>query len=251
MRIDEREGQDSARCKARAQLFDEIPRLFPPCMRKNRISEYEIKLNAQIRYRQIDNALGIERTVVAIVVKPIRLRKSFTTFFDCVTNYVETVIIPVTNRARRIEQQVSLVPTKIKHTLVAPVRMIELCVKIGKLRRLHELRTHRPLFFSSAPEMNFFDHIFSRGFHGLTQIGVNPHKSAAVLLRKRSSSEAKCESSPRNSMRSITVNRDRNSIISCSGVVGLPGTFRPIRDASTNRRTCDQTCGKTTTRHAW
>src|SRR6185369_2741260 len=74
----------------------------------------------------------------------------------------------------------------------------------------------------------------------------------AVSSRNRSSSVANFASSPCNqSERSITVNRDRNSTISCSGVVGCPGTFRPIRDASTNRRTCDQTCGKMTTRHAW
>src|SRR6185369_12350353 len=158
VRLDERECQNSARCEARAQLFDEILRLFPRRVRKDRVSEYEIKLNAQIRHRQIDNALGIERTVEAVIVKPIRLRKCFTTFFNCVTNYVETVIILVTDRARRIEQQVSLVPTEIKHALILPVRMIELCVKIGKLRRLHELRTHRSLFFSSSPEVYFLDH---------------------------------------------------------------------------------------------
>src|ERR1044072_2307573 len=118
-------------------------------MRKNRIREDEVKLNTQIRDLLIDNAFGIERTVVAIVVKPICLRKCSTTFFDCVTNYVETVIILVTDRASRIEQQISLVPTEIKHALRAPVRVIELCVKIGKLRRLHELRPQRSLLLSS------------------------------------------------------------------------------------------------------
>ncbi len=112
MRIDERECQNSARCEARAQLLDEILRFFPGRVRKDRIGEYEIKLNAQIRYRLIDDSVGVERTVVAVVVKPICLRKCFATFFDCVTNYVETVIILVTDRASRIEQQVSLVPPK-------------------------------------------------------------------------------------------------------------------------------------------
>ena len=54
VRIDERECQNSARCEARAQLSDEFLHLFTRCVRKNRISENEIKLNAEIRHRQID-----------------------------------------------------------------------------------------------------------------------------------------------------------------------------------------------------
>src|ERR1041385_1517350 len=75
---------------------------------------------------------------------------------------------------------------------------------------------------------------------------------ATVLSRNCSSSVAKYESSSVSHCdRSITVRRECNNNASCSDVAGRPGTALPDRDASSNRRTCDQTCGNTTTRQAW
>src|SRR5215213_528698 len=123
-------------------------------MRKNRIRQNKIKLDTEIRHRQTPNAIRIERTVVTIVVNKMRVGECFVPFFDRFTDHVETIIILMTDRARRIEQQVSLVATKIEHAFAPPVRTPELLIEVSKLRRLRELRTQCLLIRRSPPQMN-------------------------------------------------------------------------------------------------
>src|SRR5262245_22573601 len=159
-------------------------------------------------------------------MSPVSVGKRLASLFDRFADHVETVIILMTNRARRIEQQVAFVAAEIEHVLAAPIRMAKLFVEVSELRRFHKLRSQRLLLRRSPPQMNLFDH--------------KPQIFTDVSFRKRSSSEARFDSSPCNQPdRSITVKRERNNTISCSGVVGLPGTPRPAREASLNRRTCD------------
>src|SRR5262245_32263757 len=109
-------------------------------MRKNGISKNEIKLDTEIRKRQIPNASGIERTVVTIVVNEMRLRKLPASCRDRFADHVETVVILLTDRAGWIEQKIPFVAAKIEHALAAPVWMIKLRVEICKLRGLDALR---------------------------------------------------------------------------------------------------------------
>src|SRR5687768_1276782 len=96
-----------------------------------------------------------------------RLGESPAPFFDRFADYIETVVILMTNGARRIEQQISFVTAKVEHQLVRPVGIVELLVEVSKLRRLNELRTKRAFRRSSPPQMYFFDH------HAVITFAVN------------------------------------------------------------------------------
>src|SRR5688500_20254587 len=87
-----------------------------------------------------------------------RLGESPAPFFDRFADYIESVVILMTNRARRIEQQISFVTAKVEHQLVRPVGIFELLVEVSKLGRLNELRTKCAFRRSSAPQMYFFHH---------------------------------------------------------------------------------------------
>src|SRR5690242_10930011 len=157
MRIDERERQGSTAREALLQLSNQISHLRESRVRKHGIREDEIKFKAEMRERQIADALGVEGTVVTIVMNEVRSGKCPATFEDRSADNVQRVVVLVTDRASRIEQQVSFVAAEIEHSLSPPVGVPELRVEVGKLRGLDELRAQRLLLGCAAPEMNFFD----------------------------------------------------------------------------------------------
>src|SRR6185503_5818554 len=131
MRIDKSKRQLSARNKFRAQLRDEVEHLVESRVRKNRVREYGIELSSEIRNRKIDDAVGIERAVVAIVMGPVRLGERAATVVDRVFDYVDAVVIAPLDLTSRIKQDVSAVAAEIEHQLAAPIRMVQLLVEIS------------------------------------------------------------------------------------------------------------------------
>src|SRR5688572_873966 len=140
MRIDKRKRERSARNKFPFQLRNEVVHLLERRVRENGVRKDDVELWSKVRNRKIGDAVGVERTVVAIVMGPVRFGKRAAAVVDSLFDHVEAIIILPLNRARRIEQDASPIPAKIKDELASPIWMTELLVEIRELRRLHRLR---------------------------------------------------------------------------------------------------------------
>jgi hypothetical protein len=73
------------------------------------------------------------------------LRKSFAALCQRFSNNIDAVVFFRADYAIRIQQQISRITAKIEHRLTAPIGIVQLLVKVGKLSGPGQLKAKRSL----------------------------------------------------------------------------------------------------------
>src|SRR5215467_6408 len=91
--IDESECERAAGREIMLQIYDQRVHVVARGMREHGVSHDHSKLHSEIGNGQAANAFRVERTVVTVVVNPVRRGKSLSTFCERLVEDVDAVIV--------------------------------------------------------------------------------------------------------------------------------------------------------------